>query len=41
MMNLIACLLILNLQGRIIIEGSYTFKTIMTIFLCIFVVFYH
>lgn len=39
MMNLIACLLILNLQGRIIIEGSYTFKTIMTIFLCIFVVF--
>ena len=39
MMNLTACLLILNLQGRIIMEGSYTFKTIMTIFLCIFVVF--
>lgn len=40
MMNLTACLLILNLQGRIIMEGSYTFKTIMTIFLCIFVVFF-
>lgn len=39
MMNLTACLLILNLQGRIIMEGSYTFKTIMNIFLCIFVVF--
>jgi len=38
MMILIACILILNLQGRIILQGQYTLKNICTIILCMLIV---
>lgn len=38
MMILVSCLLSLNLQGRIIIENQYTYKTIITVLLCMLVV---